>query len=59
VQLDVNGKILLWFRNTETYTSYPFYVIEFIFISEYVLKAGDTLSSRHVSSCDVTHAVGM
>jgi hypothetical protein len=22
-------------------------------------KAGDTLSSRHVSSCDVTRAVGM
>jgi len=28
-------------------------------IETLLCKAGDTLSSRHVSSCDVTRAVGM
>jgi len=32
----------------------PIYVLDRI-----SLKGGDTLSSRHVSSCDVTRAVGM
>ena len=27
--------------------------------SRFASKAGDTLTSRHVSSCDVTRAVGM
>jgi hypothetical protein len=28
-------------------------------LGQVAVKAGDTLSSRHVSSCDVTRAVGM